>query len=111
MDRNLAKISLPLMAVSVAMLMYAMYGSPPYVYFGALKWVVAATCGLTAWAVYKASAGWAVLSVLLAVSGGIEVFASMRREDWYWFNGATTILLAVSSVIVAAVFFKKRDTA
>ncbi|MEI6513271.1 MAG: hypothetical protein WCO51_08365, partial [bacterium] len=41
--------------LAVVMLLYAIYGRPPYAYFQLLRYVVAGTSGLGAWALFRIS--------------------------------------------------------
>ena len=68
--------------VSITMLFYALVGRPPYAFFTALKWAVAASAVLGAWALYSESKRYLPLSLCLMVIGGIHLFGRMRRADW-----------------------------
>ena len=84
--------------VAIVMLMVAVYGSPPYGFFLALKWVVVGACALNAWQLFTEKPIYIAVAWLLVASGAVQAFGSMRREEWPLFNWAAAILLAVSAV-------------
>lgn len=86
--------------VAMCMLLWAIFGSPPYAYFGVLKWVVGVAC------LFEASAAWnlnrvlAPIGLVLLTVGAIHVFGKMRREEWVFFNWAAVAGLAVAALLI-----------
>ena len=84
-----------LAVVAIALLLYALFGRPPYAFFSALKWTVAASAALGAWTLYTESKRYLPVSVCLLIIGGIHLFGRMRRHQWVSFNW-----IAVASLFV-----------
>lgn len=80
-------------AVCAGMLAWAVWGSPPYAFFGIMKWAVAATCAYWALLLWQRSRALAPVSLLLLVAGGLHAFGEMRKEEWEPVNLATGVLL------------------
>lgn len=91
-------VRLVLNAGAVVMLSIAVFGDPPYAFFGYLRWVVAAACAGAAWVLWHGE-NWVFrsLSVLAVASGAIEMFAHFRRQDWFWPNLITAGIIVLSS--------------
>lgn len=94
---NAAILSLCL--VSVAMLLTALFGKPPYPFFAYLKWTVGLTCILSAWHLV-ASHFW-VIAVPVAASGLVQMFGSFSRSDWTIPNWITITLLLIVAIVQA----------
>lgn len=87
-------------AVAIAMLSWALFGKPPYAFFGVLKWAVAGASVYLSWVGYRASKAFAPAVLVLLSVGGIHLFGKMRREDWANFNWAAIAALGIGSVVV-----------
>ncbi|MEI6513925.1 MAG: hypothetical protein WCO51_11730 [bacterium] len=86
--------------LSVVMLLYAIYGRPPYAYFQLLRYVVAGASGLGAWALFKISRIFIPLSCLLVGMGIVFVTTSMRRNQWLVFDWSAFAMFALLIVIL-----------
>ena len=86
--------------VAIALLFYALFGRPPYVFFSALKWTVAASAALGAWALYTESKRYLPVSAWLLLIGGIHLFGRMRRHQWVSVNWMALASLTVLVVIL-----------
>jgi hypothetical protein len=84
--------------VACAFLLWALFGSPPYAFFGMLKLVVACASVYLAILLWKRSPAFAPLCLLLCALGGIHLFGKMRREDWKTFNWAGVGALSIGSI-------------
>lgn len=93
--------SLGVSVVCIILLCVALFGSPPYAFYGAMKWAVAAGAVYGAWTLFQASKTLAPVSLILAVVAGIHFFAKMRREDWVVFNWAGVIAFALAVILLA----------
>jgi hypothetical protein len=97
--------------VAIALLLYALFGRPPYVFFSALKWTVAASAVLGAWTLYTQSRRYLPVSVCLLVVGGIHLFGRMRRSEWVTFNWTAVLALTVLIVILLVNLQRDKPTA
>lgn len=95
-------------AVAIAMLGWAMFGKPPYSFFGILKWAVTGASVYLSWVGYRASKAFAPAVLVLLSVAGIHVFGKMRREDWASSNWAAIAALGVAAVVVA-LFSRRTD--
>ena len=86
--------------VAIALLVYALFGRPPYAFFSALKWTVAASAALGAWALYTESKRYLPVSAWLLLIGGIHLFGRMRRHQWASFNWMAAGTLVVLVLIL-----------
>ena len=73
---------------------------PPIGYFTLLKAVVTLSCGYMALMVWQKSTAMVALSIALTGLGAVELFATMRRHDWFWFNWATVAALALGALVL-----------
>lgn len=83
-------------AVCAVMLSWAVWGSPPYAFFGVMKWAVAATCAYWAVLLWLRSRALAPVCLMLLVGGGLHGFGEMRKEEWGPVNlvsGVTLLLI------------------
>ncbi len=86
--------------VAIGMLLWALYGHPPYAFYGVMKWVVAGSCAFVGWALWRRSRALAPLCLVLFTVGGIHLFGKMRREEWGMFNWAAIGALAISAGVL-----------
>lgn len=82
------------------MLLFAIYGYPPYGYFMALKAVVVVASCVSAYALWKQSKFLSPVSGLLVAIGAVHAFGKMRRYEWENFNWAAIVLFSVSILAV-----------
>lgn len=87
-------------AVAICMLLWAIFGSPPYAFFGVLKWVVAAACLIEARSAWNLHRATAPLGLVLLATGAVHVLGKMRREEWVFFNWAAVAALAVAALLI-----------
>lgn len=94
-----------LCGIAVAMLLWALFGSPPYAFFLALKWLVAGSCWSAAYCLSQLSKLYIPLVVLLTLAGGIELLGKMQRNQWVPVNWATIglLLIGVAILVIALV--------
>jgi predicted membrane channel-forming protein YqfA (hemolysin III family) len=85
--------------IGVGMLLYALYGRPPYSFFSILKLVVVAGCVLSAFYVFLRSPVLIVLSVALGICGWVELTGKYRRADWALPNWITACVLVLALVV------------
>jgi hypothetical protein len=83
------------------LLVYALFGNPPYVMYFALKLVVAGATGAGAWALFALSRRYLPISCGLLLIGGIHLLGRMRRSEWVVFNWAGVVSVMVVLVILA----------
>lgn len=85
--------------MALVFLAYALFGRPPYAFFSLLKWAVAISSGLGAWALFTENRRYLPISLCLLLLGGIHLFGRMRRSEWALFNwsavGCLVVLLAI----------------
>jgi hypothetical protein len=96
--------------VALALLAYALFGRPPYVFFSALRLAVAAATGLGAWALYSRSKRYLPVSACLLLIGGIHLFSRMRRSEWVTFNWCGVAGLIVLVVILTIDLLRSRSS-
>jgi hypothetical protein len=88
-------------SVALVLLAYALFGRPPYAFFALLRYAVAASAGLGAWALYAESKRYLPISLYLVLVGAIQLFGRMRRAEWAVFDwGAVAGLGVVLLVLV-----------
>jgi hypothetical protein len=61
------------------MLAYAVFGNPPYAFYGPLKLAVAIVAGLGAWALLATSKRYLPLALCLGLVGTVHLFAKMPK--------------------------------
>lgn len=86
--------------VCAVMLLWPLFGNPPYGYYSVLKLVVAAGSGYAAYALWNLSARLAPICLLLLVSGAIHLLSKMHRVDWVLFNWAAVGLFSIAATII-----------
>ena len=86
--------------VAIGLLAYALFGRPPYALFSLLKYTVAVSAGLGAWALYKESKRYLPLSLCFLLVGGIHLFGRMRRSDCALFDWSAIASLLVLVAIL-----------
>jgi glucose uptake protein GlcU len=99
--------ALGMSAIASAMLLWAIFGSPPYAYFGILKLAVAGTCAYLAYVGFNASRAFAPLTLALICVGGIHLFGKMHRQDWMLFNWIGIVSLIISATVLAIMAWRK----
>ncbi len=89
--------------VAIAMLLWAALGSPPYAFYGVMKWVVAGSCCYSAWGCWKLNRALAPVSVILLSVAAIHLLGKMRKAEWPLFNwvGVAGLVLVVAIMTVA----------
>lgn len=95
--------------VTIAMLFWALFGSPPYAYFRVMKWVVAGTCCYSTWVCWTLNRALAPLGVVLVTVAAIHIFGKMRRNEWGLFNWIGIVAL-VLVIIVACIVLNRRQS-
>ncbi len=86
--------------VALALLAYALFGRPPYAFFSLLKFTVAISAGLGAWALHAESKRYLPISLCLVLIGGIHLLGKMQRSQWVLFNWGAVVCLLVLVVIL-----------
>ena len=86
--------------LACVLLLIAIYGNPPYVFFTLLKWIVVGAMLYLAYLCLRSTKAAFLPVLVLVVLAGIQMFASMRREDWVYFNWGSLIALAGVSVML-----------
>jgi hypothetical protein len=86
--------------VALAFLAYALFGRPPYVFFSLLKFTVAVSAALGAWALYKESKRYLPIAFWLVLLTGIQLFGRMRRAEWAKFDWGAVISLLILIIIL-----------
>jgi hypothetical protein len=87
-------------AFGAAMLSYAMWGHPPYWFFILLKTYVTLGSLYCAYALWKAAQATAPLGLLLLGVAAVNVFAKMRRTQWFAADLFACVLF-ISVVVIA----------
>ena len=96
--------------VALAVLAYALFGRPPYAFFSLLKFTVATSAGLGAWALYLESKRYLPVSLCLVLIGGIHLFGKMQRSQWALFNwGAVAGLLLLVVILLVDLLRRRSD--
>jgi len=83
-----------------SMLLIAIFGSPPYAFFGFLKLVVAASSLYLAYVCIRLSSGFIPVALVLAGIAYVHGLMSMRRAEWVTFNWVGIVALSVGSLVV-----------
>jgi hypothetical protein len=97
--------------VALGLLGYALFGRPPYAFFSLLKFTVAASAGLGAWALYTLSKRYLPISLCLLLIGGIHLFGRMKRSEWVPFDwGAVASLFALMVILLADLLRRRSFT-
>jgi hypothetical protein len=86
--------------VAQLLLVYALFGNPPYALYSVLKVAVAVATATSAGALYVLSKRYLPISFGLVLIGGIHLFGKMRRLEWVPFNWAGVVGLALAVVIL-----------
>jgi hypothetical protein len=84
--------------VACICLLWALFGSPPYAFFGIMKWVVAASSAYLAVLLWRRSPAFAPLCLILFAVASVHVLGKMRRDDWKTFNWAGVSALSIGSL-------------
>lgn len=98
--------------LAIAMLLWALFGSPhywslfpspPYAFYGVMKWVVAGSCCYSAWGCWKLNRALAPMCLILLSVAGIHLLGKMRKAEWPLFNwvGVAGLGLVVFIMVVA----------
>lgn len=96
--------------VALGLLAYALFGRPPYAFFSLLKFTVAASTGLGAWALYTQSKRCLPISLCLLLVGGIHLFGRMKKSDWVMFNWSAVASLLVLVMILLIDLLRHRTS-
>lgn len=86
--------------VCVGLLLWPLFGHPPYSFFGVLRFSIAAGSIYSACALYTASRKFAPLSFVVLILGGVFAFAKMRRFEWVPFDRAAALAFGLSAVLL-----------
>jgi hypothetical protein len=92
--------------VCALMLLWPLLGHPPYAYYSFMKLAVAGGSVYLAYTIWELNVRFAPLCLLLLVSGGIHLFAKMRKNEWVPFNWGAVILFACAATLI--VLFLRR---
>ena len=84
--------------VACVCLLWALFGSPPYAFFGIMKWVVACSSVYLAVLLWRRSPAFAPLCLILFAVAGVHLLGKMRRDDWKTFNWAGVAALSIGSL-------------
>ena len=95
--------------LALAFLAYALFGRPPYAFFAMLKYTVAVSAALGAWALYMESKRYLPVALVLLLIGGIHLFGRMRRSQWVKFDWGAAISLVVL-VMILLVSLRRRPS-
>ena len=87
-------------AIAVGMLLYAIYGRPPYAFFSALRLTVTVACFVEAWALFSRSRRYLPVCLFAVIIGAIQLFGRMRRTEWWFFNWCGVLVLGISGVLL-----------
>ena len=96
--------------VALAFLAYALFGRPPYAFFSLLKYTVAISAALGAWALYRESKRYLPVSLWLVLLGGIHLFGKMRRAEWVKFDWGAVVGLVVLVAILQVSIRRRPST-
>lgn len=96
--------------VALGLLVYALFGRPPYVFFSLLKVAVAVSAGLGAWALFTLSKRYLPISLCLLLLGGIHLFGRMRKSEWVMFNWSAVASLFVLVIILLIDLLRHRTS-
>lgn len=86
--------------LAIVLLFVAIYGSPPYAFFTLLRWVVVGAKLYLAYLCLRSTKAWFLPALPLVALAGIQMFASMRREDWVFFNWGSIAALSTASILL-----------
>jgi glucose uptake protein GlcU len=95
-----AKMAISSSFVAIAMLCWAIFGSPPYAFFTVLKLVVAGSTAYMSYVGFSASKSFLPIAIILVGVGGIHLFSQMHRKEWATFNWAGIISLSIGCVVI-----------
>jgi hypothetical protein len=74
---------------------WAIFGSPPYGFFGFLRITLAVTSALVIWFRYKQTQGTSLGSVFLGIIAYVHLTSHMKRAEWAFFNYVAIALLGL----------------
>lgn len=83
------------------MFAWAVFGSPPYAFYGVLKWSSLLAAVYVGWALFQRSRALAPASFVLLSLGLLHVTANMRKDEWPPYNAAGGFGFAIAFVILA----------
>jgi hypothetical protein len=86
--------------VALVLLVYALFGRPAYPFFAMLRYTVAASIALGAWALYIENKRYLPLALVLLLLTGIHLFGGMGRSEWVKYDWSAAIALIVLAVIL-----------
>jgi hypothetical protein len=92
---------------TVTLLLWAIYGTPPYAFFGFLRCALGVTAVLLAFLGFKSTKLFAPLSLALVSIAYVHFTAKMQRVQWVPFNWAAIGILTVSSIVLYIVERRK----
>ena len=96
--------------VALTFLAYVLFGRPPYAFFAMLKYTVAASAALGAYALYMESKRYLPVSLVLLLLGGIHLFGRMRRSEWVKFDWGAAVGLVALIVVLLISLRRRRST-
>ena len=85
---------------SIAMLLIAILGRPPYSFFFALKFVVAGSLCIGAFDLWKRHKYFVVLGIPFVIFSLIHIFAKMRRSQWEPIDWITVALFLLEILAI-----------
>lgn len=86
--------------VVTGMLLWAIYGHPPYAFYSVMKWAVAGSLVFHCRELWRRSRELAPLCLVLATIAGIHIFGKMRREEWTLFNWSAIAALGLAALVL-----------
>ncbi len=89
------------------LLLWAIFGSPPYAFFGFLRIALGVTAFLVAYLGFKSTKLFAPLSLALVSISYVHFTAKLQRVQWVPFNWAAIGILTVSSIVLYIVERRK----
>ena len=93
-----------------SMLLWAVFGKPPYVFYGVMKLVVAGVSAGGAIVLLKASLKWLPLSIVLFCVAGVHLLGNMRKSDWVFFNWLAIVALVCLLLGVSLIAMREHRT-
>lgn len=96
---NLALAAIGCTMFTDTLLLWAIFGTPPYAFFGFLRIALGVTAVLVAYLGFKSTKLFAPLSLALISISYVHFTAKLQRVQWVPFNWAAIGILTVSSIV------------
>lgn len=81
------------------LLLWAIFGNPPYAFFGFLRVALGVTAVLVAYIGFQSTKVFAPLSLALVSISYVHFTAKLQRVQWVPFNWAAIGILTISSIV------------